>query len=282
MSDLRGFTAISGRLPSDQLITMLNHYFGAMASVIARYKGTVIEFLGDGIFVVFGAPQELPKHAEAAVRCAVEMQNVLNEVNDWNREKGWPELEMGIGINSGTVIVGNIGSEKKMKYGCIGETVNMAGRLESFTLGGEVCISENTRKQIPSKVKILSENSFMPKGGKKPMKFYSIAGVGADCALQNTAGAIEWRTLPAAKEIEYSLVLDGKNVESASHRGILTQVSTDGKHGMMRSEDLLQPLQNLMLRLGSQEAYAKVTKCSKQGNRISFTSVPGSFSELIG
>ena len=282
MSDLRGFTAMSGRLPSDQLITMLNHYFGAMAAVIARYKGTIIEFLGDGIFVVFGAPQELPDHAEAAARCAVEMQNALNEVNAWNREKGWPELEMGIGVNSGAVIVGNIGSEQKMKYGCMGETVNLAGRLESCTLGGEVCVSENTRNMISAKLKILGENSFMPKGGKKPMRFYSIAGVGADCALQNTAGVIEWRTLPAAKKIDYSLVLDEKNVEPASHKGLLIQVSKDGKHGMLQSEDRLNPLQNLMLRLEGLEAYAKVTKCSKRGNRIRFTAVPEGFAERIG
>ena len=282
MSDLRGFTAMSGRLPSDQLITMLNHYFGAMAAVIARFRGTVIEFLGDGIFVVFGAPQELPGHALAAVRCAVEMQNALIGVNEWNRAQGWPELEMGIGINSGPVIVGNIGSEQKMKYGCMGETVNLAGRLEAFTLGGEVCISENTRKRIPEKLKILGENSFMPKGGREPIKFYSIAGVGRDCMLQNTAGAIEWRTLPAAKEIGYSLVLAGKSVEAASHRGLLTQVSTDGKHGMLKSEDRLQPLQNLMLRLGGLEAYAKVTKCGKRGNRFTFTEKPEGFSELIG
>ena len=156
---------------------------------------------------------------------------------------------------------------------------NLEEMLEMFP--ATQLLTENTGLRRDG-TQLLDQTEFTDLCREKPMKFYSIAGVGADCALQNTAGAIEWRTLPAAKEIEYSLVLDGKNVESASHRGILTQVSTDGKHGMMRSEDLLQPLQNLMLRLGSQEAYAKVTKCSKQGNRISFTSVPGSFSELIG
>ncbi len=281
MSDLRGFTAMSTRLPSDQLITMLNHYFAEMSAVITQHRGTVIEFLGDGIFVVFGAPQELPDHAEAAVRCAVEMQNALSRVNEWNREQGYPELEMGIGINSGSVVVGNIGSEQKMKYGCMGETVNLAGRLESFTLGGEVCISENTRKRIAAELKILGENSFMPKGGQEKMKYYSISGLGADCALQNAAGAIKWRTLPAAKEIDYSLILAGKAVDEEPHKGLLTEVSEDEKHGMLQSDRMLQPLQNLLLRLNGLEAYAKVTECGKRGCRISFTSKQDGFSELL-
>lgn len=113
MSDLRGFTAMSTRLSSGDLITMLNHYFGIMADVIRRHGGTIIEFLGDGIFVVFGAPRELPDHATAAVSCAVEMQNAMDSVNAWNLEQGYPGLEMGIGINSGLVVVGNIGSDRK-------------------------------------------------------------------------------------------------------------------------------------------------------------------------
>ena len=117
-----------------------------MAAVIRYFRGTVIEFLGDGIFVVFGAPLELLDHASAAVACAIDMQNAMEEVNAWNREHGYPDLEMGIAVNSGTAVVGNIGSEQKMKYGCMGETVNLAGRLESFTLGGEAVPATASRE----------------------------------------------------------------------------------------------------------------------------------------
>ena len=120
MSDLRGFTAMSTRLSPDDLINMLNHYFAMMVDVIEQFGGTIIEFLGDGIFVVFGAPKHDPEHALHAAACAIEMQKAMAEVNKWNREKGFPELEMGIGINSGDAVVGNIGSEQKMKYSACG------------------------------------------------------------------------------------------------------------------------------------------------------------------
>ena len=280
MSDLRGFTAMSTRLSSSDLITMLNHYFGIMSEVIQHYGGTVIEFLGDGIFVVFGAPQELPDHATAAVSCAIEMQNAMDRVNAWNREHGYPELEMGIGINSGPVVVGNIGSERKMKYGCIGETVNLAGRLESFTLGEEVCISEYTRNLISGELTISDENSFMPKGERKELKFFSIAGIGPDCMLNNAAGKIRWRKLPAAIALEY-FILIGKAVEAEPHAGSMTAISTDEKYGLLVTGEVLQPLQNLMIRINGMEAYAKVAEFGERGCSIGFTMKPEGFSALF-
>ena len=280
MSDLRGFTAMSTRLSSDQLITMLNHYFTLMADVIRRHHGIIIEFLGDGLFVVFGAPQVLPDHAAAAVSCAIGMQNAMEEVNRWNRENGYPELEMGIGINSGTVVAGNIGSEKKMKYGCIGETVNLAGRLESLTLGGEICVSENTRKMTPKELAYNWENTFMPKGAKEPVKYYSAVGIGPDCRLNNTAASIRWNKLPEAKSFVF-YILDGKVVDPEPHTGSLTDISEDGKHGLIGTEDMLLPLQNLMLRFGDMEVYAKVTEAGQRGYRIGFTMKPDGFAGLL-
>ena len=280
MSDLRGFTALSTRLSCDDLITMLNHYFEAMAEVIRRHRGTVIEFLGDGIFVVFGAPQEMPGHAGAAVSCAVGMQNAMAEVNAWNSEHGYPALEMGIGVHSGPVVVGNIGSERKMKYGCMGETVNLAGRLESLTLGGEICISEHTRKMIPHEVPARREDTFMPKGGREMMKYYSITGAGPDCVLKSAGEAIRWRNLPAALEtVVY--ILEGKQVGTEAHAGTLAAISEDERYGLLNTETALQPMQNLMLRTGGLEAYAKVTDRTQQGCVICFTMKPEGFSGLF-
>ena len=138
MSDLRDFTGMGSGLEPDRLVLLVNHYFEAMVEIIEKRKGTVIEFLGDGIFAVFGAPKEDEKHASNAVKCALEMQNRMEDVNEWNRQNGFPELFMGIGINSGQAVVGNIGSRLKMKYGCMGNTVNLAGRTESFTVGGQI------------------------------------------------------------------------------------------------------------------------------------------------
>ncbi len=280
MSDLRGFTAMSTRISSENLITMLNHYFEIMAAVIKKYQGTIIEFLGDGLFVVFGAPQSMPEHAEAAVSCAIEMQNAMTEVNAWNRENGYPDLEMGIGINSGPAVVGNIGSEHKMKYGCMGETVNLAGRLESLSLGGEVCIADRTRKKIPGEVKILKESRFMPKGGKEEMKYYVVAGIDGGMTLAGASEKKRWRTLPKEKELVFFL-LDGKTVDPEPHAGTLTGVTEDEKFCLLSAEYPLQPLQNLMLRIRGPEAYAKVTERGPDGYIIGFTMKPEGFSDLL-
>ena len=282
MSDLRGFTALSTRLSSDQLIVLLNHYFECMSAVIARHGGTVIEFLGDGIFVVFGAPRRMPDHAAEAVACAVGMQNAMAEVNAWNREHGFPDLSMGIGVNSGSVVVGNIGSDRKMKYGCMGEPVNLAGRLESLTMGGDIMISENTRKLITEDLTIIAESSFMPKGARNSMKYCVVGGIGETVLQQDAAGSmVEWRKLPAARKTVFCL-LDGKAVDPEEHEGLLTDVSADERFGILSAGFELQPMQNLMLRLGGENVYAKVLQPVENGYRIVFTSTPVHFSALLG
>lgn len=167
-----------------------------------------------------------------------------------------------------------------MKYGCIGEAVNLAGRLESFTLGNEVCISESTRNMISGDLIISGESSFMPKGGREKIRFFSIAGIGPDCLLNNAAGSIRWRKLPAAIEVVY-YTLDEKTVDPEPHTGFLTEVSADEKYGLLTTESILWPLQNLMIRIGGMEAYAKVADFGMRGCRIGFTMKPEAFSDLL-
>ena len=270
MSDLRGFTAMSTHLESTDLITLLNHYFEAMSAVISRYGGTVIEFLGDGIFVVFGAPSEMQDHASRAVGCAVDMQNAMAEVNAWNREQGYPELAMGIGINSGRCVVGNIGSGKRMKYGCMGETVNLAGRLESFSIEGQIHISEETRSRIQMKLKILDESSFTPKGGAGEMRFYNISAIGSKRLEKNAEEAIEWKRLASTREIAFRK-LSEKVVEKKQHKGVLTTVSADGKFAVLETGDELDLMRDLMILDGGHTSYAKVLGREENGYRIGYT-----------
>jgi len=145
ISDLRGFTALSERLEPEQVVRMLNTYFELMMEVILGYNGTINEIVGDSLLVIFGAPQEMPDRAQQAVACAIAMQNKMAEVNERNRPLGLPELEMGIGLNESEVIVGNIGSAKRSKYAVVGSGVNMANRIESYTVGGQVFISGSIR-----------------------------------------------------------------------------------------------------------------------------------------
>ena len=145
MTDLRGFTSMSGRLAPEQVVAMLNRYLGTMVEVIQQYQGTIDEFIGDAIFILFGAPVQRDDDAERAVACAMAMQLAMAGVNAQNRAEGLPEVEMGIGIHTGEVVVGNIGSDRRTKYGVVGSHVNLTARIESYTVGGQVLISDAGR-----------------------------------------------------------------------------------------------------------------------------------------
>jgi adenylate cyclase len=270
MSDLRGFTALSSKMPAQSLIGLLNHYFEAMVAVISRYGGTVIEFLGDGIFVVFGAPKEMPDHASNAVKCAIGMQNAIKEVNKWTEENGYPELAMGIGINTGSVVVGNIGSENKMKYGCMGQTVNIAGRLEGLTVGGQVLITEHTRQMLTGEFESCSEGSFLPKGAKDELKYYEVSKLDG-LSVDTNYSVIVWTDCDKKK---YDLhTVKEKTVEAVGHQAAVYKISTDKKHALISCDYELQPRTNIMLQEGDNRIYAKVIRPEYDGYVICFTSV---------
>ena len=276
MSDLRGFTAISEEIGAERLIRMLNHYFEAMLEVISRCRGTVIEFLGDGLFVVFGAPRENPEHALDAVTCAIEMENAMAEVNAWNGENGFPRLEMGIGISSGRVIAGNIGSDMKMKYGCIGEPVNTAGRIQSFTTRRQVLISEQTRSRIREKLMLSRAHSVLMKGKEKPELVYEVREAGA-ARLQNPE---EEPPMPArlSREIPFTFaVMNQKSVEENLHRGFLLAMTESGEYALIRTETELPDYTDLRINPDGR-AYAKVLGREEDGSwRICFTQGSGAF-----
>ena len=272
MSDLRGFTALSSKLAAEELITVLNHYFEAMVAAIHKYHGTVIEFLGDGIFTVFGAPKDLPDHPLMAVKCAVEMQKAMKEVNEWNKSNGYPELEMGIGINTGNVVVGNIGSEKKMKYGCMGSAVNITGRLESLTIGGQLFITENTRSLINEDIDIVSESSFLPKGSPEELKYYEIEGVGDISIGDDLNSTIIWQENYEPESYLF-YVLEEKKVQAVKRTGMLLKVSQNEKFAVFAPDSELKEKQNIMLRKEDECIYAKVIKKTEEGFIICFTSI---------
>ncbi|MCR5633097.1 MAG: PAS domain-containing protein [Eubacterium sp.] len=271
MSDLRGFTSISTKLPPDELIVILNHYFEKMSAIIEKNNGTIIEFLGDGIFVVFGAPSDLPDHASLAVKCAIEMENAMDEVNKWNIENGYPELEMGIGINSGLAIVGNIGSENKMKYGCMGATVNLTGRVEGLAVGEQIYITENVQKLISEELIISDETSILPKGASKLLKVLEIEGIG-DLQLHNRFDKnLEW--IDRTDDNEYPFfMLDGKTVDEEKFIGKLIRITKDKKYSILSTEAVLDEKANIMIKINNEYVYAKVMAEEEDGYRIRFTS----------
>ena len=227
ISDLRGFTAISERLSAEEVIVILNIYLETMADTITQYQGTINEFLGDGILVLFGAPTERDDDSLRAIACAVEMQLAMESVNKRLKKLGFPQIEMGIGINTGLVVLGNIGSEKRAKYGIVGSEVNLTYRIESYTTGGQVFISESTLRESGSIVLVRGEKKVRPKGVKKPIIIYELEGIRGDYNLFLPSEDEIFVNLTEAIAMQYTIVQE-KHLSNRIFRGRLLQLSKKG------------------------------------------------------
>jgi len=148
MSDLRSFTPRAAGMTPPELVALLNRYLGHMSEVILHHDGLIVEFIGDAILVLFGAPNPQPDDAERAGRCALEMQTRLDALNRELVAAGISELQMGIALHTGEVVVGNIGSEHRVKYGVVGDAVNRTSRIEGVAAAGQVVISSHTRTAL--------------------------------------------------------------------------------------------------------------------------------------
>jgi class 3 adenylate cyclase len=180
MADIRGFTAISSHRDAEEVVTLVNNFLSAMTEVIIRYGGTIDEFIGDAILALFGAPRALQGHAENAVACALEMQHAMAGVNARNVAAGLPEITTGIGINTGEVIVGNIGSETRAKYGVVGHNVNLAARLESLARGGEIVISDRTLESCNGLVEVRNSTAVELKGIDEKINIHDIVAIAGE------------------------------------------------------------------------------------------------------
>jgi len=178
MSDLRGFMSLSETRDPEELVRLLNRYLERMSKVILDHDGMIDEFIGDAILVVFGVPESRDDDAMRAVACGLSMQNALIDLNKEIALEEYPPLEMGIGINTGTVIVGNIGSEARLKYGIVGAAVNTAARIESNTVGGQVLIGESTYRLVQESLTTEAPQTVMMKGMKRPLVNYPVTAIG--------------------------------------------------------------------------------------------------------
>ena len=224
-----------------------------MADVITEYQGTIDEFMGDGILVLFGAPTAREDDATRAIACAIAMQQAMEPVNQKMKEMGLPKLEMGIGINTGEVVVGNIGSEKRTKYGIVGKQVNLTYRIESYTVGGQIFISESTLKQAEPIVKIIGERQVKPKGVQQPITIYEVGGIAGDYNLYLKQEEEIFVNLSQPIMFEYA-VLDGKDISDTLEIGKLIQLSPNSAEVYIdvNSDRVIsnhQPLPNLKMKL---------------------------------
>ena len=188
-TDIQGFTTISEKLPPTELVPLLNEYLTEMTDIVLENSGIIDKFLGDGIIAEFGAPLPLPHHADAAVDSGLQMLKRLDELCVMWKEKGVPQLKCRVGINSGSVIVGNMGSSQVFDYTVIGDTVNLASRLESANkqYGTFFMVSQSTYEMLtPGKYRARVLDIIKVKGKTLPVKVYNIIGYMKDDVPQAT------------------------------------------------------------------------------------------------
>jgi adenylate cyclase len=179
-ADIRGFTAMSERKPAPEIVGMLNEYFEVMVEVLFRYEGTLDKYVGDEIMALFGAPVSHPEAPIRAVHCAVEMQKSLREFNRTRMAEGLEAIEIGVGINTGEVVFGAMGTSKTMQYTVVGDAVNLASRICSIAKPGEVLITEDTASHSHDKFDMVSLPPVKVKGKEKEVNIYNVTSLKSD------------------------------------------------------------------------------------------------------
>ncbi len=178
-SDVRGFTTISEGLQPDELAALMNEYLGAMTAVVRDHRGTLDKYIGDAIMAFWGAPMADPEHAQHAVVTALEMQVALKALNQRLMAKGWPELKIGVGVNTGPMTVGDMGSPVRKAYTVMGDAVNLGSRLESITkqYGVGIIVGEGTRDVLGNRFVLRELDRVRVKGKAEPVGIYEPLGL---------------------------------------------------------------------------------------------------------
>ncbi len=291
MTDLRGFTALTEQLPAESVVAMINNYLEIMTDIILHHQGTIDEFIGDAILAIFGAPIERNNDAQRAVACALEMQLAMQEVNQRNREAGYPEVEMGIGINTGELVVGNVGSSKRTKYGVVGRNVNLASRIESYTVGGQVLVSNSTREACGDILHIGEQVKVVPKGMQTPITVSEAIGITGEFNIHLPQHKTpHWHEQSPPLPIMF-YVLEGKYSNEEGHEGHIVQLAERvaiirSSHHCVHLSNMKFTLFDLEQQVLSTEIYAKVTEVLAAHDniyefKITFTSVPPEIKDLL-
>ncbi len=192
-ADIRGFTSMSERTPPEEMVKTLNQYFEMMVDVLFRHGGTLDKYVGDEVIGLFGAPVMLPDAALRAVRCGLEMQRALEEFNRIRETNGQEPIHIGVGINTGTVIAGAIGSSRTLQYTVIGDPVNIASRLCNVAKAGEVIISDYTMRTVEDEVLAEPRDPVMVKGKSKALAIYRATGLSEEPTSSRSTQAVATR-----------------------------------------------------------------------------------------
>jgi adenylate cyclase len=226
-SDLRGFTGFAERIRPEEVVAILNDHFGLLVGIIARHGGFVVDFLGDAVFTVFGAPRPDVAHVQHAVMCAIEMQCARAAQNAQHRARGWPPLEMGVGIGTGAAVVGNMGAPRRIKYGVVGHIVNVAARIETLTVGGQVLISDATRQALGDRLVAAGPFEAEGKGVGAVIRLWEVLALQGDPPLAVPAPMRDLARLhpPLAARVRLFL---GKQIGRQTHGAWLHRLGAEG------------------------------------------------------
>jgi adenylate cyclase len=282
LSDLRGFSVITESYSPLEVVDLLNRYLAQMCAIIYRHGGTVDKFMGDSIMALFGAPVTRPNPATQAIRCAVEMQIAMDSFNKENQNLGLPTLYMGIGINTGEVVAGKIGSDLHSEYTVIGEEVTLASRIETYTLRGQILISQKTYSRVKDLVRVADPIHVSVKGRREPVTLYELIEIGDPYNLKVPERETR-RSLRVEVNIPFTFqICEGKVVYPDTHEGRILNISTGGMFAATFDE--VEPYFNMKFKpaftaLGesSDDIYGKILKVNKEAGlyemNIEFTVV---------
>jgi len=284
MSDLRGFSLLGQDNPPALIVQLLNNYLDEMFQVIENYGGTIDEVLGDAILVIFGAPLVRADHAEAAVACALAMQIAMEKVNQTNLQQGLPALEMGIGLCTGDVIAGTIGSRQRAKYGVVGSAVNLAARIESLSVGGEVLAAEATVRAVEVQLRIDADQSIGVKGSQEPLRVFAIGAIQGRHNLALPLISFQPQALQQPLTIDYAILM-GKQRQGSAQPAVVTHLS-EREAWIVLEGDQPELFDDLVLIFpassGSGEVYGKVREQRNGHWRVVFSLMSTGIKDLIG
>jgi adenylate cyclase len=281
MSDLRGFSLLSQNHHPSIMVRILNIYLAVVFDVIEEYGGTIDEVLGDSILVIFGAPLVREDHAESAIACALAMQLAMEMVNQTNADQGLPLIEMGIGLCTGDVVAGTIGSRLRAKYGVVGAAVNLAARIEALTIGGEVLASQSTVNAVAAPLRIDAEYQVEVKGSSEPLQVVSIGSISGTHNLALPIASSTPYTLEQSIEISYCLIKENQR-EGSPQPALVTQLA-ERECWIVLPAGHLKPFDNLVLSfpgIGG-DAYGKVREQLNGNFHIMFSVMPTELKQLI-
>ena len=245
MSDLRGYTRFAEQGDPAEVMEILNGYLARMAEIVIAHGGTINEFIGDAIFAVYGAPVAHADHAERAAGTALAMQAAMAEINAEHARRGLPGFEMGIGLHTGEAVVGNIGSEQRAKYAVVGSAVNVASRVESATVGGQVLLTAATLGELGALAHVGPALAVEVKGLAQPLILHELRGLGGRFAREGAAPEPE-RDVPVDIPLE-CWPIDGKMVRPDAMVGRAVRLGR--REIRARIDGPMPPLANVKLRL---------------------------------